>query len=305
MKIRHIISLCILCILLVPTVAYAKSVTVTIPRFPVTVNGQVMGSTHNPYPVLLYKDITYFPMAYDYAGFLGVKTNWYEKSRAYGNKSVLFVGVAENRSKELKITSTKIPNKKCYTATVAEYGIALNTTNPKKYLNNIKEEYPILSFRGVTYFPLTWKFAAEEFGWEYSYDKQSGLKIESGDPFRPIIDDSIIGSTLPRATGTDYYYGREYYVGYPTTTFDNNYKLIVRKRGEPEHEYSLRNQIQGDYYFNMRKSSSGIFVESEPSITNDTFLIECKKYTSASGESSVLLKINLDTGMVVAEEAHF
>ena len=302
MKIKHIIPLCILFILLGPTAVYAKSVQVMVPDFPVTVNGQTMESMYNQYPLLLYKNITYFPMAYDYAGFLGVKANWYEKSRAYGNKSVLFVGVAENSAKELKISSTNIPNKRSYTAAIAEYGLALNTINPKKYLDNQKEEYPVLNFRGITYFPLTWRFAVEEFGWEYSFDKQKGLQIESRDPFRPIISDRVIGATLPRATGTDYYYGKEYYVGYPTTTFDNNYKLIVRKRGEPEREYSLENQIQGDYYFNMRRDGSGVFTDAEPSITQNVFLIECKKYTSASGESSVLLKINLDTGKVTAEE---
>ncbi|MBR0597487.1 hypothetical protein [Sinanaerobacter chloroacetimidivorans] len=293
MKIKRILPLCILCMLLFPTAVYAKSVPVTIPSFPVTVNRQTMESMYNQYPLLLYKDITYFPMAYDYARFLGVKANWYETCREYGEKSVLFVGVAEERAKELKIISTKTPNQKRYTATVAEYGIALNTTNPKKFLDNRKEEYPILNFRGITYFPLTWKFAVEEFGWEYSYDKQNGLRIESGNPFRPIISDGIIGSTLPRATWTDYYYGKEYYVEYPLSPFGNNDKFIVRKRGEPEREFSLGNQIQGDCYFN---------VTSEPSITDNIFSVECKKYTSDSGESRVLLKINLDTGKVVVEE---
>jgi hypothetical protein len=291
MKIKRILPLCILCILLFPTAVSAKSAMVTIPSFPITVNGQVMENTYNQYPLLLYKDITYFPMAYDYARFLGVKANWYETSREYGDKSVLFVGVAEDRSNQLKISSAKTPNKKSYTATVAEYGIALNTTNPKKYLDNRKEEYPILNFRGVTYFPLTWRFAVEEFGWEYSYDKRNGLRIESGNPFRPIISDGIIGSTLPRAAWSDYYYGKEYYVGYPLN-FSHKSTFIVRKRGEPEREFSLENQIQGDYVFN---------VVSEPSITDNIFLLECNKYASDSEGSRVFLKINLDTGKVVTE----
>lgn len=302
MKNKRIIFLGILFILLASTAVYAKSATVTIPGFPVTVNGKTMESTYNQYPLLLYKGITYFPMTYDYAGFLGVKANWYEKSHSYDNKGVLFVGVAENRTSELKITPAKTPNKKSYTATIAGYGIALNTTNPSKYLDNLKEEYPILNFRDVTYFPLTWRFAVEEFGWEYSFDKQNGLRIESGEPFRPVINDSRIGYTLPQATWTDYYYGKEYYVGYPKTNWDNNYKFIVRKRGEPEREYSLRNQIQGDYYFGVQKTGSGGFVESEPSIAGNIFSIECRK-VDATGERYVLLKIDLDTGKVIGEEA--
>jgi hypothetical protein len=291
-KIKRIISLCILCVLLVPSAVYAKSVTVTIPSFPVTVNGQAMKCVYNQYPLLLYKDITYFPMAYDYARFLGVKSNWYKTCREYGDKSVLFVGVEENRSNELKIYSTKTPNKKRYTATVAEYGIALNTTISKKFLDNKKEEYPILNFRGVTYFPLTWRFAVEEFGWGYSFDSKNGLRIESGNPFRPIISDGILGSTLPRAMWTDYYYGKEYYVGYSLSGFNQNDTFIVRKRGGAEHEIRLSDLPQGNQYA----------VAAEPSITGNIFSVECKKYASDSSESKVLLKINLDTGKVVVEE---
>ncbi|QOX63798.1 hypothetical protein FRZ06_10790 [Anoxybacterium hadale] len=300
-KSTSLIILLSLTILLAPAEVYAKTVTASIPTFPVTVNGQAMESVYNQYPFLLYMGITYFPMTYDNARFLNVKVNWYEKSRSYGNKSVLFVGVAEDRNGELKMSSTKTPNKKQYPVTVAEYGIALNTTNPSKYLDNQKEEYPILNFRGITYFPLTWRFAVEEFGWEYSYDKQNGLNIKSSDPFRPIISDSVIGATLPRATGTDYYYSDKYYVGYPTTTWDNNYRLIIRKRGGDEREYSLENQIQGDYYFNVKKNNSGAFVASEPSINNNLLSIECRKVSSNSAESSVILTIDLDTGKVVAE----
>jgi hypothetical protein len=291
-KVKLILPLCILCVLLFPTAVYAKSAAVTIPSFPVTVNGQPMESKYNQYPLLLYKDITYFPMAYDYARFLGVKANWYKTCREYGGKGVLFVGAAEDRAKELKIISTKTPNQKRYTATVAEYGIALNTTIAGKFLDNIKEEYPILNFRGVTYFPLTWRFAVEEFGWKYSYDKQNGLRIESGDSFRPVISDGIIGSTLPRTMWTDFYYGKEYYVGYSLSGFNKDELFIVRKRGEPERKFSLGDQIQGDYYA----------VISEPSIDGNIFSVECKKYTSDSKESKVLLQINLDTEKVVAEE---
>ena len=293
MKIKRILPLCFLCLLLFPTAVYAKSAPVTIPNFPVTVNGQTMESTYNQYPLLLYKDITYFPMAYDYARFLGVKANWYETCREYGGKSVLFVGVAEERAKELQIISAKTPNQKRYTATVAEYGIALNTIIAKKFLNNLKEEYPILNFRGVTYFPLTWRFAVEEFGWNYSYDKQNGLQIESGDPFRPVISDGIIGSTLPKTTWRDFYYGKEYYVGYSLSGFNKDTSWIVRKRGGEEREFTLDNQLPGDCYF---------CVIGEPSIIDHIFSVECKRFTGDDVESRVFLKINLDTGTAVVEE---
>ena len=52
-----------------------------------------------------------------------------------------------------------------------------------KVINNRNEPYPLLLFRGITYFPLTWRFAVEEFGWNYTYDKESGLNIRADNFF--------------------------------------------------------------------------------------------------------------------------
>ena len=46
-----------------------------------------------------------------------------------------------------------------------------------KQIENSSEEYPVLRFRDVTYLPLTWRFAVEEFGWEYSYSQEYGISI--------------------------------------------------------------------------------------------------------------------------------
>ena len=48
--------------------------------------------------------------------------------------------------------------------------------------------------------------------------------------FRPVLDDSRVGVTSPhRGVGnTYYYYGDDYYVGFPNSTVDENYKLKVR-----------------------------------------------------------------------------
>ena len=44
-------------------------------------------------------------------------------------------------------------NKNKYTASVAAYNIVVNG----KKIQNSKEQYPLLQFRDVTYFPLTWR----------------------------------------------------------------------------------------------------------------------------------------------------
>ena len=60
-------------------------------------------------------------------------------------------------------------------AAIQPCGFAI-TVNGKS-IDNSKEEYPLLVFRDVTYFPLTWRFAVDEFGWNYTFDGKTGLNI--------------------------------------------------------------------------------------------------------------------------------
>ncbi len=171
-------------------------VDISLPSFKITLNGHVIDNSYNKYPLLVYKDITYFPMTYHGARFLGLKANWYEKSKMYHNKGVLFIGTCSNSEKQstFKMIRNNHKNHKHDHAHIASYGLALNTVNPNNFIRSEEEEYPILNFRGITYFPLTWKYAVDQFGWEYSYTHEEGLKINSVHSSRKVIDDSIIGN---------------------------------------------------------------------------------------------------------------
>ena len=138
-----------------------KTVTVTLPTFAVTLNDTKIDSAHSEYPLIVYRDITYFPMTYHASRFLHLKSNWYQTEP----KGTLFVGYSD--ASEDTWTDTPATSKNTVTAkaTVADYQIAVNTVDKGKCLDNSAEPYPLLNFRGVTYFPLTWRFAVEEFGW--------------------------------------------------------------------------------------------------------------------------------------------
>ncbi len=102
-------------------------VNVTIPSFKVTLNGEVMDNEYNRYPLLVYKDITYFPMTYDGARFLGLKANWHEHAKRDGS-GVLFIGVCDKKEKQskLKIITNTQKNQRYYNATLADYGLLVN-----------------------------------------------------------------------------------------------------------------------------------------------------------------------------------
>ena len=152
----------------VPQALAADTVQVTLPSFSVTLNGQTTGNNYSKYPLLVYKDITYFPMTYYDCRLLGLKTDWtadtglvIDKNEDYFYEYLREVNNSKNARKQ--------------TAKLADGKITVNG----KVIDNSKEEYPLLVFRDVTYFPLTWRFAVSEFGWDYRFNQQEGLVIDN------------------------------------------------------------------------------------------------------------------------------
>ncbi len=147
--------------------AFATStVRVTLPSFSVTLNGQTTSNDYSEYPLLVYRDITYFPMTYFDCRLLGLRTDWTAEAglNIGKNEDAFYEYVREVRSAR---------NAKSQSAQIATGRICVNGT----VIDNAREEYPLLLFRDVTYFPLTWRFAVEEFGWDYTFDAQNGLVI--------------------------------------------------------------------------------------------------------------------------------
>lgn len=147
----------------------ASSVSVSLPSFKVRLNGVNIENNYNQYPLIVYNDITYFPMTYYDSRFMGLETAWDSST------GLKIIKTGANWSYQKSESSTK--NRSIHNAQVAPFKI---TVNGKK-IDNSKEKYPLLLFRNITYFPLTWKFAVDEFGWKYTFDKNNGLVINSTD----------------------------------------------------------------------------------------------------------------------------
>jgi len=145
----------------------ASTVQVTLPQFVVTLNGTAIDNDNRQYPLLVYNNITYFPMTYFDCRLLGLETNWSKDKGLRIEKSTL-TGAYHAQTSPQK-------NSPVATATVATGAITVNG----KAINNSKEPYPLLSYRSVTYFPLTWRFAVQEFGWQYQFDNKTGLTIQA------------------------------------------------------------------------------------------------------------------------------
>ena len=156
---------------------------VIVPDYPFVINGTTIDFKDSQYPVISYKDITYFPMTWHYCRMLGVITDWNEKTGLSVEKA--------NATAE-PIQYEKADNKSEWNlyATLPEYDIFVNGEK----IQNQNEEYPILNFRNVTYFPLTWDFIINEFGWNYSFDSVNGLVINSAEEKKENLDNfRVIG----------------------------------------------------------------------------------------------------------------
>lgn len=165
----------------------------TIPTFNVTLNGTKLDSTHRQYPLIVYKDITYFPMTYFDCRFLGLITKWDNDTRT------LYID-KENISCAYRDYRQEASNESKFTPTVCDFNIVVNG----RTINNSAEEYPLLTFRDVTYFPLTWRFAVNEFGWNYSFNAVHGLNINSTNDKTTVIE-------LPHIADGDIAFDDSYY----------------------------------------------------------------------------------------------
>lgn len=111
----------------------SNEISVKVPTFKVVVNGVKIDNIKSKYPLLVYKDITYFPMTYNYANALGLKTEW--------NQATGF-GVSKNNStSNIQIVQDLTGNNSTgtsYKAIIPTFKVKVNG----KEINNQTEQYP-------------------------------------------------------------------------------------------------------------------------------------------------------------------
>jgi len=114
------------------TLAAGQNVQVTIPSFDVTLNDASVDSLNREYPLIVYKDITYFPMTYHDCRYLGLETAWSEQT----GLDITSTGITGPYNEQI----TKSKNSWNGTATICDFPVTLNG----KVIWNEKEDYPLL-----------------------------------------------------------------------------------------------------------------------------------------------------------------
>lgn len=197
----------------------AKTATATIPDYSFTLGNASVYYQDSEYPLLSYKNITYFPMTFDYCRKLCLATSW-------DNEKGLYIAYQKNLDSlaTLPIYNTTY-NTKWNKVEIPEYGIYING----KAYDNLNAEYPFLNFRGVTYCPVTWDLATNEFNWSVSF---TGTNF-SVTPNYSNAKAYQLGTTLPDGFSV-YSYVQE------PMTLENGATAIVNKPYYEKFDYSLQ-----------------------------------------------------------------
>ena len=155
----------------------------------VTLNGQVIDNKNAKYPLLTYSNITYFPMTYHLSRFMGVETDW--------NNAAKSLNITAGGAQSAYVAETGNAQRGSVAVTLASYKISVNGAQ----INNKEEKYPIFNYNGITYFPLTWAYAVDSFGWSYQWDAVNGLRIDTSSapapaPVEPGTGDAALDKAL-------------------------------------------------------------------------------------------------------------
>ncbi len=190
--------------------AMAQDEAAVLPAFDVTLNGQKVDSQNREYPLFVYRDITYFPMTYFDCRFLGLTTDWDDRAYTLTINKENIAGMYRDYASETNnpdswtVRPVEVPvgQESRYTGECVEPAHFVTYVNGKEVGGG---EYPLMTLRGVTYFPLTWEYAHDMFGWDYGFD-ENGLSISSDNYHTEILNLPGFDGTNVAEYGGYYFY---------------------------------------------------------------------------------------------------
>ena len=208
-KLAVLFSIIILCF---TSNAYAKETAkcrVIIPDYEIELFGGPIYYQDSLYPFISYKDITYFPMTYDYCRALGLTTYWDADDGLY------IAHTGDNGTLPTYETANNFSKLWAY---YPSYNIYVNG----KPIDNMRLDYPLLNFRGVTYFPMTYDFS-KEFFWDLSFSPEKFTIKNEKENYGAYLYTNKEGSTIFEIYTWETYYKEPdfIYTVYPTLATRN------------------------------------------------------------------------------------
>ncbi len=155
-------------VIAVSCVSFGSTLKANVVGFPVELNGISINNQLADYPLLSYNNITYFPMTWTFSRGLGLTTE-------FDDVKGLQIKKGSNSSDINQALNGNNTIGDAYKVELPDFPISVNGV----MIDNSKEQYPIFLYKGIAYFPLTWHYVVDEFGWTSEYSIEEGLKINS------------------------------------------------------------------------------------------------------------------------------
>ena len=187
---KLITALSVALMLTAASASAAKTEKVIIPDYECLINDASVYYADSVYPLISFRNITYFPMTYEYCRALGLSSQWVEGKG-------LYIAYSPADSGTLPIYETQ-RNSKTNKALIPDYPIYING----KKINNAGADYPLLNFRNVTYFPMTYDYATKEFNWatqwvpgKFTIMSRAGLNYKQMSILKKDSDGAVLWSS--------------------------------------------------------------------------------------------------------------
>ncbi|MHC1747856.1 MAG: hypothetical protein AB9856_05620 [Cellulosilyticaceae bacterium] len=281
---RIIVSLLIILLLPLNSFAASKSIQVTLPKYPITINGMKVDNDCRQYPFIVYKGVTYLPLTYYDSRALGIETVLTEADGLTLDKTGISGGYRDHRGNQ--------KNRNSQVASLPSFLIKING----KVIANNQQPYPILMLRKIAYLPITTDVAKNQLGIDYQFSEKTGLQLKSsGLQIKEIKLPIVLDKPYELGDTSDFMVAKGYL--YYTSKKGEIYQMVIDKVTKPKKIYQLP-YYSGEFITDNPEDKSS-YVEAEYTKEHGEAVLNYHRGGGAMGED---YKIQLNSNRTTKEK---
>ena len=311
-KLRLLLVVATLALLLCG-ICHAQNVKVKVAPFYTQIENVSVDNRYVEYPLITYKDITYFPMTYDLCSMLGLSVGFDSNEGLFITKHISEMEY-DYVPNYFGASATNHYNTE-YPAVIPTYPVYLNGIR----IDNTKEEYPLINFRNVTYFPMTWRFAYEElnFNIDFSLENYSFVLTKNSQPSMAYVykadekslflEDKIsVYEERPNEHGDiSYHLLYSYWDFYRVNLETQTAAKLESKENSEKVEFELVSGKAESVQIDVTKGDDGLYL-------GDKLIMECNTenisdiqgFEYKTGDNNSIISLVVYTGQIVPPYTH-
>ena len=221
---------------------------ITIPDFPIILNGIEYDNKNAKYPFVMFNDIVYMPLEENIRKFMGIGMYRFDYNpKVMRGYNQLCIGNTFRDSESLD-APTKENDQDFLSTLNMMYGMNFYVNTENVGGEALKMKYPPLRFENMYYVPMTYQISVENLEWKLDFDSESGFMLDSRDTFRPayylprVITYPSVYLSYGYYLEGDYYVSTERHIG---TNYTSTLYFTRRDRKTTKLDCSIIYEIAG------------------------------------------------------------